>query len=209
MSQLQGFTPYERNHIDSNGDYVKESVWTHSDTVEAPDGDLLSNKLSRGIYLSDEVETEQTEIIPLSIDDNGVSTTSAWSSSKVKSVTDSLGTRLDNFTEIADNVTAENSTWSSSKLDQLLSGNGLFSTILDPGESITKIGNALFAVATRLGLSSEPDIHVFEKFSPNKSTLGSTRLMQTTGIINPGTFKVTYTITNNQSSQITVMGIVF
>lgn len=207
MSQLQGFTPYERNHIDSNGDYVKESIWTHSDTVEAPDGDLLSNKLSRGVYLSDEVETEQTEIIPLSIDDNGVSTTSAWSSNKVKSVTDSLGTLISNFTEIDDSATAQNSTWSSSKIAELVTNNSLFCTTLQPDGILNpRIGTAAIFIGAREGITGSPDIVVIDSHG-GVSRLGSTAIMLPIVVEQTSGWKLA--VQNTQSSEITVIGIVF
>lgn len=91
-------------------DYTPTSLWTHSDTVELPDGSALTNKVNLGVYLStDSPELDPSEITIAHINDDVISTDSTWSSNKLNDI-------FQTKASIDDGITDDDKTWSSEKI---------------------------------------------------------------------------------------------
>lgn len=138
----EDFQPYINHIVDENGHYKRRSAWTSSDTIELPDGDALTNKVNRGVYI-DEKETIEEYAGNPEIDDNTVASDKVWSSQKINA-------ELDTKSTIDDTETTTSNVWSASKtagaINDVIKDNA--SGAVDSTYSANKIDNIVHSIAT-------------------------------------------------------------
>lgn len=106
-----GFDAIKRYAIDGDGDYKLQSLWTHSDTIELPGGEPLTNMVNRGVYYNNEEETSEYVEDNIVIDDTTTALDKVWSSQKTDSAIQNI---------INDSLTRYDTTWSSQKIQNKL-----------------------------------------------------------------------------------------
>ncbi len=143
-STVPGYKTVKQRIVNSNGDYELVSMWTHSDTIELPDGQPLTNKVNRGVYI-DTKETSDMLIEPPAIDDYDVSPNKLWSSQKINN-------ELENKATLDDTSLTTDATWSAYKINNALSTKGTINdsiTATSSTWSSSKIGG-LFATKAEI-----------------------------------------------------------
>lgn len=114
MARTEGYNTLQKRHKDDNGNYVLDSLWTSSDTVEiSTDGDSLTNKINNGVFMSPDMSLDPSGITIAHINDDVVSTDSAWSSYKVNELVSAKA-------EINDDAASGNTTYSSQKINEAI-----------------------------------------------------------------------------------------
>ena len=137
-STVPGYKTVKQRIVNSNGDYELVSMWTHSDTIELPDGQPLTNKVNRGVYI-DTKEIDDMLIEPPAIDDYDVSPNKLWSSQKINN-------ELENKATLDDTSLTTDATWSAYKINNALSTKGTIDdsiTTTSSTWSSSKIGGLL------------------------------------------------------------------